>query len=141
VRPGIGDLLRQIDVIIAAQSFPAELTGYDQPGRALDAMASEFRDAAVVCMTLGEDGSLARSLGREIRTAAFAVDCVDTTGAGDAFRGGFAAACVRAPDGDLEDVLAYANAVAALNCRALGARGGMPVAAEVEQLMMARPHV
>ena len=30
------------------------------------------------------------------------------------------------PDGDVEDVLAYANAVAALNCRALGARGGLP---------------
>ena len=30
------------------------------------------------------------------------------------------------------------NAVAALNCRALGARGGMPTASEVERLLMAR---
>jgi sugar/nucleoside kinase (ribokinase family) len=36
-------------------------------------------------------------------------------------------------------LLAYANAVAALNCRTLGARGGMPTAREVEQLLMARP--
>ena len=27
---------------------------------------------------------------------------------------------------DVEDILEYANAVAALNCRALGARGGIP---------------
>lgn len=137
VRPGIVDLLREIDVIAAAQAFPAELTGYEDTGRALDAMAREF-GAPVVCVTLGEGGSLARSGGREIRTPAFAVECVDTTGAGDAFRGGFAAGCLRAPEGTLEDVLAYANAVAALNCRALGARGGMPTAEEVDQLLMAR---
>ena len=35
--------------------------------------------------------------------------------------------------------MAYANAVAALNCRGLGARGGMPRAGEVEAMLMARP--
>ena len=65
--------------------------------------------------------------------------CVDSTGAGDAFRGGFAAACLRTPDGEVEEIMAYANAVAALNCRGLGARGGLPTPAEVESLLMARP--
>ena len=137
VRPGIVELLQQIDVIIAAQEFPTELTGHDDVGRALEVMAREFA-APIVCVTLGEEGSLARVGGREIRTRAFAVDCVDTTGAGDAFRGGFAAGWLHDPQGDVDDVLAYANAVAALNCRALGARGGMPTAREVEQLLMAR---
>jgi sugar/nucleoside kinase (ribokinase family) len=139
VRPGINELLQQIDAIIAAQSFPMELTGHEEPGRALEAIAREFR-APVVCMTLGEHGSLARCGGLEFRTPGFQVDCVDSTGAGDAFRGGFAAACLRLPHGDLEDVLTYANAVAALNCRALGARGALPTAAEIDQLLMARPH-
>ena len=112
VRPGTSDLLTQIDAIIAAEGLPAELTGHDSPGRALEAMAREF-DAPLVCVTLGAGGSLARVNGREIRTPAFTVDCVDTTGAGDAFRGGFAAGCLRNPGGDVEDVLAYANAVAA----------------------------
>ena len=135
VRPGTSELLQYIDAIIAAEAFPTELTGYDDPGRALDALAREF-NAPLVCVTLGEGGSLARCGGREIRTPAFTLDCVDTTGAGDAFRGGFAAACLRNPNGEVEDVLAYANAVAALNCRALGARGGMPTSDEVEALLV-----
>lgn len=137
VRPRIADLLANIDAIIAAEDFPRDLTGCDEPGRALEALEREFH-APLVCVTLGREGSLARAGGREIRTPAFSVDCIDTTGAGDAFRGGFAAACLRAPDGPLEDALLYATAVAALNCRALGARGGLPTADEVAQLLYAR---
>jgi sulfofructose kinase len=134
VRPGTADLLRHIDAIVAAEAFPSELTGHDDQGRALEAMAREFC-TPLVCVTLGSDGSLARCGGREIRTPGFSVDCVDSTGAGDAFRGGLAAACLQSPEGDIEDVLHFANAVAALNCRALGARGGMPRASEVTDLL------
>jgi sulfofructose kinase len=137
VRPGINDLLSQIDVIIAAEAFPSQFTGYDSLGRALEEMQNAFQ-APIVCVTLGAEGSLARAGGREIRTPGFKVDCVDSTGAGDAFRGGFAAACLRDPAGDVADALAYANAVAALNCRALGARGGIPTAKEVEDLLYRR---
>lgn len=137
VRPGIADLLEHIDAIIAAEEFPAALTGCAETGRALEAIAREFH-APIVCVTLGERGSLARCHGREIRTPGFTVPCVDSTGAGDAFRGGFAAGCLAAPEGDLEDALRYANAVAALNCRALGARGGMPTRDEVERLLTGR---
>jgi sulfofructose kinase len=140
VRPGILDLLQNIDAIIAAEEFPAALTGHEGLGGALGIIARES-GASVVCVTLGAKGSLAWCRGREIRTPAFPVDCVDSTGAGDCFRGAFAAACLGMPDGDLEDVLEYANAVAALNCRALGSRGGLPTPAEVDQLMLARPQM
>ena len=49
------------------------------------------------------------------------------------------AACLRNPGDDVESIMAYANAVAALNCRGLGARGGMPRAGEVEAMLMVRP--
>jgi sulfofructose kinase len=137
VRPGIESLLRQIDAILAAQEFPSAHTGYEEPGRAIAALAREY-GAAIVSVTLGEECSLTWCGGREIRTPGFRVSCVDSTGAGDAFRGGFAAGCLRMPAGPVEDVLAYANAVAALNCRGLGARGGMPTPGEVEALLMAR---
>jgi sulfofructose kinase len=136
VRPGIVDLLREIDVVIAAQDFPAALTGHDSPGRALETLATES-GAPLVCVTLGAEGSLARCQGREIRTEAFPVACIDSTGAGDVFRGAFVAACLREPEGDLEEALRYANAAAALNCRALGARGALPTAAEIDRLLHA----
>ena len=135
--PSIPDLLRETDAIIAAASFPAALTGLTDVGQALAAMQAEFR-APFVAVTLGDEGSLARCDGREIRTPAFKVTCVDSTGAGDAFRAGFAAGCLRRPDGSIEDVLTYANAVAALNCRALGAQGAMPTADEVDRLLYGR---
>src|SRR5437867_12998841 len=138
VRPGIGDLLQNIDAIITAQEFPSALTGHEGLGRALEAIAREF-GAALVCATLGAEGSLTWCRGREFMTSAFPVDCVDSTGAGDAFRGAFAAGCLAG--GDVEEVLAYANAVSALNCRALGGRGGLPRPDEVEQLMTARPYL
>jgi sulfofructose kinase len=140
IRPGVLDLLQQIDAIIAAQDFPTALTGHEDLGRALEALARES-NAPFVCVTLGAEGSLARCGGREIRTPAFPSDCVDSTGAGDVFRAAFVAACLRAPDGDIEDVLSYANAAAALNCRALGARGALPHPDEVEQFLLARPHM
>ena len=136
VRPGINDLLATIDAVIAATDFPAALTGHDEPGKAIRAIAHEF-GSALVTVTLGPEGSLTFSGGREIRTPAFPVDVVDTTGAGDVFRGGFVAACLRSPDGELEDALAFASAAAALNCRALGAGAGLPTEAEIDALIRA----
>lgn len=138
VRPGVDALLGQIDVIIAAENFPSEFTGVAETGRALRALAEAFR-APLVCVTLGPEGSLAYCGRQEIRTPGYRVTCVDSTGAGDAFRGGFAAGCLAMPEGDLEDVLRYANAVAALNCCGLGAQGGMPTRDEVEQLIRRGP--
>jgi sulfofructose kinase len=137
VRPGIGDLLQNIDAIIAAREFPCALTGHEDLGRALREIGREY-GAGLVCATLGREGSLAWCNGREIRTQGFQVDCIDSTGAGDVFRGAFAAGCLRAPDDDIEEVLIYANAVAALNCRALGSRGNIPTPEEIDQLTHGR---
>ena len=137
LQPGTSALLREIDVIVAAEAFPSALTGHSDVGRALAAVEHDS-SARLVCVTLGAEGSLARCGGREIRTRPFKVDCVDTTGAGDAFRAGLAAACLRAPLGEVEDALNYANAAAAINCRALGARAGLPRPTEVEALVRAR---
>jgi sugar/nucleoside kinase (ribokinase family) len=135
VRPHIEDLLAEIDVIIASQAFPTELTGYPQIGQALEHLEREF-PAWVVCATLGSEGSLARVGGREFRTPAFRTPSVDTTGAGDVFRGGFVSGWLASGDeGSVDDILTFANAVAALKCRALGAREGIPRLEEVAELI------
>ncbi len=135
VRPRIDALLAEIDVIITARGFPEAYTGVTGLGAALDQLAEHFRPT-LVCATLGAEGSLCRIEGREIHTPGFEVPVVDSTGAGDVFRGGFIAGWLRAnPDTPIEQVLTYANAVAALKCRALGARAAIPTRREVEALL------
>jgi sugar/nucleoside kinase (ribokinase family) len=135
VRPGIDRLLRAIDIVIAANGFPAEYTGCPAPGAALAALQASS-GAAVVCVTLGEEGSLCRVGGHEIRTPAFRVPVVDSTGAGDVFRAGFIAAWVHGGDAtQVEDALRWANAVAALKCRGLGARTTAPTLAELHDFL------
>ncbi len=135
VRPGIDDLLRNIDVIIAAQGFPSALTGIGDQGRALRRLDETYRPA-LCCVTLGSEGSLSLVNGSEVHTRGFRVPVVDTTGAGDVFRGGFLAGWLRAAGrAEVDDILTYANAVAALKCRRLGAREGIPQPDEVETLI------
>jgi|TARA_B100002003_G_scaffold209192_1_gene204287 sulfofructose kinase len=136
VRPGIEDLLSEVDLIVTARSFPEAFTGVSGIGSALEAMAQRFK-AALVCTTLGAEGSLAIVGGREIQTPGFRVPVVDTTGAGDVFRGGFIAGWLLAGGSrpQAEDILTYANAVAALKCGALGARTAIPDRPQVQHLL------
>ena len=137
MRPNIDSLLSEVDVIITAQEFPSAYTGYPDLGRAVHQLYKRFK-ASLVVVTLGDQGSLAVIDGREVATSGLRVKVVDTTGAGDAFRGGFISAWL-ASDGseDVAELLAYANVVAALNCRGLGARGGLPTRSDVQELLAA----
>jgi sugar/nucleoside kinase (ribokinase family) len=132
---GVHDLLDEIDVLIVSETFLAEWRPGAGVGEALGALAAEYEPAAAI-VTLGDAGSLAAVGAREIRTPAFRVPVVDTTGAGDAFRGGFVSAWLRQADSpDLELILDFANATAALNCSAVGAQTGLPRLADVEALV------
>jgi sulfofructose kinase len=130
--PRIDDLLRAIDVIVVARTFLDSFSGGTAAGEALQRLDDEYQPALAIA-TLGPEGSLARYEGREIRTPALEVNVIDTTGAGDAFRGGFAASWLRSgATPDVERLLRHANAVAGLNCRALGAQAGLPYPTELD---------
>jgi sulfofructose kinase len=135
VTAGIDELLRHIDVIVVSEGLPEQLTGVRERGAALAKMATEF-DAPLVCVTLGPEGCLARRGTQEIHSPAFPVNCIDSTGAGDAFRGGLISALLAHGErATVEQVLRYANAVAGLACRLPGARDGLPRPDEVEALL------
>jgi sugar/nucleoside kinase (ribokinase family) len=135
VHEGTQELIRELDVIVMAASFPKALTGHTRLGKALKEIA-DFTRAAIVCVTLGEEGCLALVGGDEIHMPAFAVDAVDTTGAGDLFRAGLIARWLMEPDGPVvSELLRYANAVAALNCCAVGAWTAAPRRNSVEALL------
>ena len=84
-------------------------------------------------MTLGAHGALARENGKFYYAPAFVVNCVDTTGAGDVFHGAFCYAVLQAMP--MQEALDFSNAMAALNCTALGARGGIRGLDDIASLM------
>ena len=70
---------------------------------------------------------------RTIRMPAFKVEAVDTTGAGDVFHAGYIFGLLQG--WDLERVLRFASALAALKCRRIGGRTGVPGLDEVMQFL------
>jgi len=127
------DLLAEISVVIVAEAVPAALTGDTDPERALRAMRRWH--SGLLCVTLGSRGAMMLINDHLHYSPAFAVDVVDSTGAGDVFRGAFIAAMLRGDDPDA--VLRYANAAAAISCTREGAVESAPDAQEVERLVVA----
>lgn len=126
-----GELLRELTVPILAQGLPEAITGEADPERALRRLDAPH--ARLRCVTLGANGALLLDGDRVHRVAAPRVDVVDTTGAGDVFRGAFIVALLR---GDApEAILRFANAAAALSCTRAGAIGGVPSLEAVEALV------
>jgi sulfofructose kinase len=132
---GLEELLPHVDVLVSSKEFPRRLTGVDDERAALVAARSRLRADALIGMTLGERGAVVYHEGVFIESAAFAVPggCRDTTGAGDAFHTGFLHGLLEGCE--IEDCLRKACAVAALKCRALGARTALPTASELEQFI------
>jgi sugar/nucleoside kinase (ribokinase family) len=129
----LAPLLACADILITSATVPQELTGAATVEQGLRQMA-ERSPAALVVATLGAAGSVALSAGQVLRTPALAVDVVDTTGAGDAFRAGFVAGWLRAPGApDVEILLRQANIAAGLSCRGRGAQGAVPTWHEIER--------
>ncbi len=121
-----------IDYLIASANFLPAVTGTDDPFRVLEYMAREYRIRAPG-MTLGRDGALVFWQGRFHYSPGFVVETVDTTGAGDVFHGAFVYGLVCG--WKMDRILDFSNAMAGLNCTALGARGGIHTRAEAERLI------
>jgi sulfofructose kinase len=128
IYPGFDLALESVDYLVASAEFPARWTGETDPFRALEKIRSEY-GMRVAAMTLGENGALALDSGGFTYSPGFRVDCLDTTGAGDVFHGAFCYSVLAGTP--LGETLEFSNAMAALNCTRLGARGGIAAAAEV----------
>jgi sulfofructose kinase len=129
---GFDQVLPNIDYLIASSEFPTAWTGVNDPFLALETIQNEY-GMKVAAMTLGAHGSMARMDGRYYYSPAFVVNCLDTTGAGDVFHGAFCYAVLQGMP--MGEALEFSNAMAALNCTAVGARGGIRGLAEVRALV------
>ncbi len=129
---GFDKVLQNVDYLITSSEFPVRWTGEGDPFRALIMIQEEY-GMKVAAMTLGSFGSIARMDGKFCYSPAFVVNCVDTTGAGDVFHGAY---CYGVLEGlSLRDTLDLSNAMAALNCTAIGARGGIADLSAAKALM------
>jgi sulfofructose kinase len=129
---GFDRVLPNVTHLIASSEFPSAWTNERDPFKALQLIQDEFH-LPVAAMTLGAHGSLARREGKFYYSPAFVVNCVDTTGAGDIFHGAFCYAVLAGLN--LQDTLDLSNAMAALNCTQIGARGGIATLEQAKALM------
>jgi sulfofructose kinase len=129
---GFERVLPNVDYLIASSEFPAAWTGESDPFKALEMIQAEY-GMRVAGMTLGAHGALALEGGCFHYAPAMVVNCVDTTGAGDVFHGAFCYAVLQGMA--IGEALEFSNAMAAVNCTALGARGGIHGLQEVRALL------
>ncbi|MBT0653896.1 PfkB family carbohydrate kinase [Geomobilimonas luticola] len=122
LRPGMADLARSCDYVVAGEQFAFDL-GWDGGDGTFAGFARSI-GAPVVTVTRGTEGSLTWWKEGVLRQPAFPVAAVDTTGAGDVFHGGYLFGLLQG--WELSTVLPFASAMAALKCTRSGGRGGIP---------------
>jgi sugar/nucleoside kinase (ribokinase family) len=127
-------LIEAVTVPIFAEHVLEPLTGERDFERALRVLRR--RHTGMLCVTLGARGAMLLAGDRLYQEPAFQTAVVDTTGAGDVFRGGFIVALLR---GDAPgEILRFANAAAAISCTRLGAINGVPSVGEAASLVSGR---
>ena len=125
------------DYVTPNESEAALLTGLkvtnvEEARQAGDALLAKGVGAALI--TLGDAGALLHTAAQSMLIPAFrAGPVVETTGAGDAFNGGFAAALARGADA--AEAARFGCAVAGISVTRAGTAPSMPRLAEVEALI------
>jgi sulfofructose kinase len=127
-REALADLLRVTDyAILSAPALREFAAGGTDAERLAHVLSLGPRHAGV---TLGSEGYAWRERESSGQVAAFSVSVTDTTGAGDAFHGTFA--LMLAERRTAAESARMAAAAAALKCRRLGSRAGLPTRTELE---------
>ena len=129
-RPPHPDLVATASHVAFSQQALREISGEEDPRLGLARMAQGA--PSWLAVTLGKEGVL--HWDGEIRhSPAFAVETVDTLGAGDVWHGAFALAL--AEGRDEVAAIRFASAAAAIKCTRFGGRDGAPTRDEVERFL------
>ncbi|MDD3347441.1 ribokinase [Oscillibacter sp.] len=129
------EILRMIDVVTPNETEAQLLTGVEVKTEADARRAAEVflsKGVKQVVITLGSMGAFAMDRERSELLPRLEVEAVDTTGAGDAFNGGFVTAL--SEGADLFTALRWGNVTGALSVTRLGTAPAMPRRAEIETL-------
>lgn len=133
------EIYKKIDILIPNVSEAALLTNIDIVDNKTASEAAyallEF-GARNVIITLGKNGALLVNEKEYVISPSVQVDVIDTTGAGDAFIGGFASAYIRGEK--LAEALEYANYSGAFAVTKKGAQGLIQSEEEVRNFIKSR---
>ena len=129
-RDVVQSAISRADVILGgATDEVGAITDHGDPVASALALAGTDR---TVVARMGADGSVACRDGHTTVVPAFAVEVVDTVGAGDAFNAGFV--CSRISGGSLREAMRMGSAVAACTISRAGARSH-PTLTEIERML------
>jgi 2-dehydro-3-deoxygluconokinase len=126
----------QVDYFLPSLDDVRLVSGLDETAAILD--WCHRQGAPAVVLKLGKDGSWVSEGATRTRIAAYTVDAVDATGAGDCFDGSFLARL--AIGDDACSAARWASAAAALTTTGYGAVAPLPTAAQVTRLMETAPN-
>ena len=130
-------MLALCDFITPNETEAETLTGLPvttlpEAERAADALMA--RGVGAVIVTLGSQGALYRDRARSVHVPAISSGpVVETTGAGDAFNGGFAVALSEGKD--VIEAVRFGAATAGISVTRAGAAAAMPTRAEIDALL------
>lgn len=119
VHDGTLALMNKVDYLVCSEKFANQYAGNEHK-----ALSQLTELAPAVVITLGERGLIWQRGNEQGTVPAYPVTPIDTTGAGDAFHGAFAAALALGMD--WQSLLRYASAAGTLCCMKMGARLGLP---------------
>jgi sulfofructose kinase len=135
-RPGMLEIARLSDYVVASQEFVKDI-GWDLNRKTLK-QEKERLGIKVLTITMGKRGSITVSHDAVFRLPAFDIHAVDTTGAGDVYHGGYIFGLLQG--WDIRDTVLFASAIAAMKCREIGGRAGIPHHIEVMEFLKEHGH-
>lgn len=133
------EIYPKIDYLVPNEVEASILSGVDVIDIASAEKAAGIlldKGVKTVIITLGADGAFLATGNTRHAIPAMKIEAVDTTGAGDAFIGGFASAVVEGKE--LETALKFASAAGALAATRVGAQSSLPNRQELELFMKQR---
>ncbi|MGB8658630.1 MAG: PfkB family carbohydrate kinase [Candidatus Zixiibacteriota bacterium] len=131
LRDGVEKLFPYVDHLIVSSRFACGFTNTSDPFQACRELLK--RKFKTVVVTVGEDGCICGRDDEILKSPGFPVKTVDTTGAGDVFHGAFIYGLLK--NWSLKKMAKFANACAAMKCRKLGGRAGIPTLKEANDFM------
>lgn len=133
VQPVADDLLAKVSIVTPNEVEAGILSGIKVTDAESARQAAEWflsKGVKSVVITMGGMGAFVADGDRREMTPAFSVKAVDTTGAGDAYSGGFVTALAEGKD--IFEACRFAAATAALSVTKMGTTPAMPTRAEID---------